>query len=280
MSPQLHSLRRRILSTCIVSMILVFSLLGLVRQVAFGDSPSSQGIGRNGESGTSTHVAQSLSPDPADRPALTVTPNSLDNNNSHCTRASTWVCKVVVDASSSHNIHWQASGPATFNPQAGTVPPGVKVTIANLPCPARETFVFSGTATKGGRVIPVSITWTCTLPPSPTRAATTPIPSLTPGTPTPAPTAISSSASLSTPQHFTTPTATARAASTSSTRIPPGGHNPPDSQVLGSLFTVAAFVLVLAAFLLYLIPQQQSSLLFRALTLVLPESILRRFGNR
>src|SRR5947209_8397733 len=158
MSPQLHSLRRRILLACIVPMVLAFSLLGLVQQVAFGDPAPSQSVGRNDKSGASTHMTQPLSPAPADRPALTATPNSLDNNNSHCTGASTWVCKVVVGASSSHNIHWQASGPATFNPQGGTVPPDAKVTISNLPCPAKETFVFSGTATKGVRVNPVSIT--------------------------------------------------------------------------------------------------------------------------
>jgi hypothetical protein len=283
MSPQLHSLRRRILFACIVPMVLVFTLLGLVRQVAFGNPAPSQSVGRNDKSGTSTHVTQSLSPGPADRPALTVTPNSLDNNNSHCTGASTWVCKVVVSTSSSHNIHWQASGPAAFNPQGGTVPPGAKVTISNLPCPARETFVFSGTATKGDRVIPVSITWTCSLPPSPTRAGGTPIPSLTSATPTPGPTATSSSASLSTPQHFSTPTVTAGFAPASSSTIPPGGHIPANSQALSSLFTIAAFILALAAFMLYLIiPRQQSSssLLLKALTLILPKSVLRRLGDR
>lgn len=280
MSPHLHSPRRRILLVCIVPMVLIFSLLGLVRQVAFGDSATSQSVGRNDKSGTSTYVTQSLSPAPVDRPALIVTPNSLDNNNSHCTGASTWVCKVDVNVSSSHNIHWQASGPATFNPQGGTLPPDAKVTISNLPCPAKETFVFSGTATKAVRVIPVSITWTCTLPPSPTRAGATPIPSLTPVTPTPGTTATSSSASLSTPQHFTTPTVAAGFAPSSSSTTPPGGNIPAGSQPLSSLFTIAAFVLTLAAFLLYVVPRQQSSLLFRALTLVLPESILRRFSSR
>jgi hypothetical protein len=48
-----------------------------------------------------------------------------------------------------------------------------------------------------------------------------------------------------------------------------------------SLFTIAAFLLALAAFLLYLIPRQQSSssLLFKALTLILPKSVLRRPGD-
>ncbi len=277
MSPQLHSLRRCILLACIVLIVLMFSLFGLVRQVALVNAAPSQSAGRNGESGTSTstHVSRSLPQAPADHPALTVTPDSLDNNSSNCMGSSTWVCRVIVDGSSPHSINWQASGSVTFIPHGGTVPPGVTVTISNLPCPARETFVFTGTATKGGRVIPVPVTWTCTLPPSstpspsPTKTGTTPTPSLTPGTPTPTPTATSLSTPLSTP--------------TSSTTIPPGSQNPPDSQALSSsLFTIAAFVLALAAFFLYLIPQQQSSssLLFKALTLILPKSVLRRLGDR
>lgn len=287
MSLQLHSLRRRILLVCIVLIVLVFSLFGLVRQVALVNAAPSQSDGRNGESGTgtSTLVSRSLPQAPADQPALTVTPGSLDNHSSNCTGASTWVCRVIVDGSSPHSINWQASGSATFIPQGGTVPPGVTVTISNLPCPARETFVFSGTATKRDRVISVPVTWTCTLPPSPspTKTGMTPTPSPTPGTPTTTPTATSSSTSLSTPQPGTTPTLTTGSTPTSSTTIPPGSQNPPDSQALSSsLFTIAAFVLALAAFLLYLIPRQQSSssLLFKALTLILPRSVLRRLGDR
>ncbi len=292
MSPQLHSLRRRILLVCIVLIVLVFPLVGLVRQVALVNAASSQSDGRNDELGTSTstHVSGSLSQAPADQPALTVTPGNLDNHSSNCTGASTWVCKVIVDGSSPHSINWQASGSATFIPQGGTVPPGVTVTISNLPCPARETFVFTGTATKGGRVISVPVTWTCTLPPSstpspspsPTKTGMTPTPSPTPGTPTTTPTPTSSSTSLSTPQPGTTPTLTTGSTPASSTTIPPGSQNPPDSQALSSsLFTIAAFVLALAAFLLYLIPRQQSSssLLFKALTLILPKSVLRRPGD-
>src|SRR6266704_2351974 len=268
MSPQLHSVRRRILLVCIVLIVSVFSLFGLVRQVALVNAAPSQSDGRIGESGTSTStlVSRSLPLAPADQPALTVTPGSLDNHSSNCTGASTWVCRVIVDGTSPHSINWQASGSATFIPQGGTVPPGVTVTISNLPCPARETFVFTGTATKGGRVISVPVTWTCTLPPSstpspspsPTKTGMTPTPSPTSGTPT------------------TTPTPT------SSTTIPPGSHNPPDSRALSSLFTIAALVLALAAFLLYLIPRQQSSssLLLKALSLILPKSVLRRLGDR
>ena len=291
MSPQLHSLRRCILLACIVLIVLMFSLFGLVRQVALVNAAPSQSAGRNGESGTSTstHVSRSLPQAPDDHPALTVTPDSLDNNSSNCTGSSTWVCRVIVDGSSPHSINWQASGSVTFIPHGGTVPPGVTVTISNLPCPARETFVFTGTATKGGRVISAPVTWTCTLPPSstpspsPTKTGMTPTPSLTPGTPTPTPTATSSSTPLSTPQPGTTPTLTTGSTPTSSTTIPPGSQNPPDSQALSSsLFTIAAFVLALAAFLLYLIQQQQSSssLLFKALTLILPKSVLRRLGDR
>ena len=292
MSPQLHSLRRRILLVCIVLIVLVFPLVGLVRQVALVNAAPSQSDGRNDESGTSTstHVSGSLSQAPADQPALTVTPGSLDNHSSNCTGASTWVCRVIVDGSSPHSINWQASGSATFIPQGGTVPPGVTVTISNLPCPVSETFVFTGTETKGGRLISVPVTWTCTLPPSstpspspsPTKTGMTPTPSPTPGTPTTTPTPTSSSTSLSTPQPGTTPTLTTGSTPASSTTIPPGSQNPPDSQALSSsLFTIAAFVLALAAFLLYLIPRQQSSssLLFKALTLILPKSVLRRPGD-
>src|SRR2546421_1049838 len=293
MSPQLHSLRRRILLVCIVLIVLVFPLVGLVRQVALVNAAPSQSDGRNDELGTSTstHVSGSLSQAPADQPALTVTPGNLDNHSSTCRRASTWVCKVIVDGSSPHSINWQASGSATFIPQGGTVPPGVTVTISNLPCPVSETFVFTGTETKGGRLISVPVTWTCTLPPSstpspspsPTKTGMTPTPSPTPGTPTTTPTPTSSSTSLSTPQPGTTPTLTTGSTPASSTTIPPGSQNPPDPQALSSsLFTIAAFVLALAAFLLYLIPQQQSSssLLFKALTLILPKSVLRRLGDR
>src|SRR6266700_2847042 len=261
MSPQLHSVRRRILLVCIVLIVSVFSLFGLVRQVALVNAAPSQSDGRIGESGTSTStlVSRSLPLAPADQPALTVTPGSLDNHSSNCTGASTWVCRVIVDGTSPHSINWQASGSATFIPQGGTVPPGVTVTISNLPCPARETFVFTGTATKGGRVISVPVTWTCTLPPS--------------STPSPSP---------SPPKPGTTPTLTTGSTPTSSTTIPPGSHNPPDSRALSSLFTIAALVLALAAFLLYLIPRQQSSssLLLKALSLILPKSVLRRLGDR
>ncbi len=292
MSPQLHSVRRRILLVCIVLIVSVFSLFGLVRQVALVNAAPSQSDGRIGESGTSTStlVSRSLPLAPADQPALTVTPGSLDNHSSNCTGASTWVCRVIVDGTSPHSINWQASGSATFIPQGGTVPPGVTVTISNLPCPARETFVFTGTATKGGRVISVPVTWTCTLPPSstpspspsPTKTGMTPTPSPTSGTPTTTPTPTSSSTSLSTPQPGTTPTLTTGSTPTSSTTIPPGSHNPPDSRALSSLFTIAALVLALAAFLLYLIPRQQSSssLLLKALSLILPKSVLRRLGDR
>ena len=293
MSPQLHSVRRRILLVCIVLIVSVFSLFGLVRQVALVNAAPSQSDGRNSESGTSTstYMSGSLPQAPADQPALTVTPGSLDNHSSNCTGASTWVCRVIVDGSSPHSINWQASGSATFIPQGGTVPPGVTVTISNLPCPVRETFVFTGTETKGGRLISVPVTWTCTLPPSstpspspsPTKTGMTPTPSPTPGTPTTTPTPTSSSTSLSTPQPGTTPTLTTGSTPTSSTTIPPGSQKPPDPQALSSsLFTIAAFVLALAAFLLYLIPQQQSSssLLFKALTLILPKSVLRRLGDR
>ena len=290
MSPQLHSLRRCILLVCIAPIVLVFSLFGLVQQVVAVNAAPSQREGRNGGSGTSTstHVSRSLSQAPADQPALTVTPGSLANNSSNCTRASTWTCTVTVDGSNPHSINWHASGSVAFTPQGGTVPPGVTVTISNLPCPARETFVFTGTATKGGRVISVPVTWTCTLPPSstpspsPTKTGMTPTPSPTPGSPTTTPTPTSSSTSLSTPQPGTTPTLTTGSTPTSSTTIPPGRQNPPDSQALSSsLFTIAAFVLALAAFLLYLIPRQQSSssLLFKTLTLILPKSVLRRLGD-
>lgn len=289
MSPQLHSLRRPILLACIVLIVLVFSLFGPARQVAFANAAPSQSIGRNGESGTSTstYVSPPLSQATADQPALTVTPGSLDTNSSNCTRSSTWVCRVIVNSSNPHGINWQVSGSATFTPRGGTVPPGVTVTISNLPCPARETFVFSGTATKGSRATSVPVTWTCTLPPSsipspsPTKSSMTPTPSLTPGTPTP--TATSSSTPLSTPQPGTTPTLTIGSTPASSATIPPGSQNPPDSQASSSsLLTIAAFVLALAAFLLYLITQQQSSssLRFKALTLILPKSVLRRLGER
>jgi len=291
MSSQLHSLRRRILLVCMVLIILVFSLFGLVRQVALVNAAPSQSDGSSGESGTSTstYVSRLLLQAPADHPALTVTPGSLDNNRSNCTGTSRWVCKVIVDGSSPHRINWHVSGSATFIPQGGTVPPGVTVTISNLPCPARETFVFTGTATKGDRVNPVPVTWTCTLPPSstpspsPATTGITPTPSLTPGTPTTTPTATPSSTSLSAAQPGTTPTLTTGSTPTSSTNISPGSQNSPDSQSLSSsLFTIAAFVLALAAFLLYLIPQQQSSssLLFKALTLIVPKSVLRRLGER
>ena len=290
MSPQLHSLRRPILLTCIVLIVLAFSLFGLVRRVALANAAPSQSVSRNSESATntSTQVSRSLPQAPADQPVLTVTPGSLDTNSSNCTVASTWVCRVIVDGSSPHGINWQASGSATFTPQGGTVPPGVTVTISNLSCPARETFVFTGTATKGVRVISVPVTWTCTLPSSstpsssPTRTGMTPTPSLTPGTPTPTPTATPSSTPLSTPQPGTTPTLTSGSTPASSATKPPGSQNPPDSQALSGLFTIAAFLLALAAFLLYLIPGQQSSssLRFKVLTLILPESVLRRLGDR
>ncbi|HVB23288.1 MAG TPA: hypothetical protein VNG51_15205 [Ktedonobacteraceae bacterium] len=64
---------------------------------------------------------------------------------------------------------------------------------------------------------------------------------------------------------------------------PPGGNNSGGSSggnATGIVFTFAALILALAAFLLYLIPQGQSSLLVRLLSLVLPTSVARRFGTK
>jgi len=112
--------------------------------------------------------------------------------------------------------------------------------------------------------------------PTPTQPSGGSVPTPTPTSNVPVPPATATALANQTPAAPTT-------TNSSGGNPPPGGNNSGGSSggnSTGIVFTFAALILALAAFLLYLIPQGQSSLLVRLLSLVLPTSVARRFGTK
>jgi hypothetical protein len=182
-------------------------------------------------------------------------------------------CLVTVSNRSPHgSLTWFASSRGiagvSIQPAGGTLQPKgqVSVTItmpSTIPCPAKDTITFSGPLNS------VKVSWSCTATPPPT-----PTPALTP-TPAPSPTPAAS------------PTQTDGRLTPTTTSVPNGGGqhengNPPGSSgsqgsaVLSLLLSVAALLLALLAFTLYLISPAKASLRTRLLSLMLPVSFLRR----
>ncbi len=187
-------------------------------------------------------------------------------------------CMVTVSNRSPHaSLTWFAisrgiSG-VTMNPAGGTLQPKgqVSVTItmpSTIPCPANDTITFSGPLNA------VNVSWSCTAtpPPTPTRAltpTTAPAPSPTPSA---SPTPIDSSL---------TPTTTSvpNGGGQQDNDNPPGSSGSQGSSVLSILLSVAALLLALLAFTLYLISPVKASLRNRLLSLILPVSFLRRLDQ-
>jgi hypothetical protein len=207
-------------------------------------------------------------------PILTVNPANF-SNASHCSgnQDQGWLCgTTLTNESSKRSLNWSTSGNGiTFYPPSGTLPPNgrmqVVVRVPPTKCPASATFFFIGPANK------VSAPWSClSLSPTPTPS---PSPSLTPSpTPTvvPSPT-LSPSPDLSptlspSPHTQSTPVSTANGT---------GSNDGSGGSSAGIFITFIAFLLVVLAFLLYLLPARQSpaALLKRALALFVPTSFLR-----
>ncbi len=164
-------------------------------------------------------------------------------------------------------------------------PPQCKPTPTPTHTPtATPTHTPTATPTHTPTPTPVP-THTPTSTPKPNN---TPTPKSTSPTNTPDPTAtpVSTPISNGSPTPVSTSTAQANLTPVASPTKSPlinnltsGGGNSGGPST-GIVFTYGALALALVAFLLYLIPQGQSSLLVRLLSLVLPVSLARRFGSR
>jgi hypothetical protein len=185
---------------------------------------------------------------------------------------------VTVSNTSRHgSLTWFASSRGiagvTMNPAGGMLQPKgqVSVTItmpSTITCPANDTITFSGPMNS------VNASWSCmaTPPPTPTLA-------LTPTTaPPPSPTP---SASPTPTDSSLTPTTTSvpNGGEQHYTSNPPGSSGSQGSSVPSVLLSVAALLLALLAFTLYLISPAKASLRNRLLSLMLPVSFLRRLDQ-
>jgi hypothetical protein len=188
-------------------------------------------------------------------------------------------CMVaVINESHTRSLTWFAISRGiagvTMNPAGGTLQPKGQVSVnitmpSTIPCPANDTITFTGPVNS------VNVSWSCTLTPTPTPVTPTPTPTTAP-TPSPTPSA--------------TPTQSDTGLTPTPTPVPNGGGqqdngNPPTnsgsqgSSVPSILLSVAALLLALLAFTLYLIPAAKASLRNRLLSLILPVSFLRRLDQ-
>ncbi len=203
---------------------------------------------------------------------LAVSPTNLTN----CRQ-----CMVtVINKSPNRSLTWFATSRGisgvTMSPAGGVLQPKGQVSVnitmpSNITCPANDTITFTGPMNA------VNVSWSCTVTPTPTSTPVTPTPTPTTA-PTPSPTPSAS------------PTQTDTSLTPTATSVPNGGgqqHNgnpPPSSRSQGSsvpsiLLSVAALLLALLAFTLYLIPPAKASLRNRLLSLILPVSFLRRLDQ-
>jgi len=192
---------------------------------------------------------------------------------------------TVVNESPTRSLAWFASSRGiagvTIKPARGTLQPKGQVSVnitmpSTIPCPANDTITFTGPVNS------VKVSWSCTATPTPTPTLSlTP----TPVTPTPTPT----TAPTPSPTPSASPTQTDTSLTPTATPVPNGGQqdngNPPSSSgsqgssVPSILLSVAALLLALLAFTLYLIPAAKASLRSRLLSLILPVSFLRRLDQ-
>ncbi|MFL5693142.1 MAG: hypothetical protein ACJ795_15195 [Ktedonobacteraceae bacterium] len=188
-------------------------------------------------------------------------------------------CTVtVINKSPNRGLTWFATSRGiagvTMNPAHGTLPPKgqVSVTItmpSTITCPANDTITFTGPMNS------VNVSWSCTATPTPTPATPTPTPTTTPP---PSPTL---SASPTQTDTSLTPTATSvpRGGGQQQNSNPPPSSGSQGSSVPSILLSVAALLLSLLAFTLYLIPPTNASLRNRLLSLILPVSFVRRLDQ-
>lgn len=123
-------------------------------------------------------------------PYLVGYPSQLDKNNCQTSNSQVWTCVLTLYGQNiSNTIYWNAytsNAGISISPHNGflaKIANMVQITISNIPC-TNASFLFSGQVNGGGGVIPTTIIWSCTLPPTPTPRPTS-IP-----TPTPRPTSI------------------------------------------------------------------------------------------
>jgi hypothetical protein len=187
-------------------------------------------------------------------------------------------CMVTVsNQSPTRSLTWFAisrgiSG-VTMKPARGMLQPKgrVSVTVAmpsNIPCPANDTITFTGPVNS------VKVSWSCMATPTPT-----PTLALTPTTaPTPSP--MPSASPTQTDSSLTsTPTPVPNGGGQHDNGNPPGRSGSQGSSVPSILLSVAALLLALLAFTLYLISPAKASLRNRLLSLFLPVSFLRRLDQ-
>src|SRR6266568_4259700 len=168
---------------------------------------------------------------------------------------------TVINESPSRSLTWSATSRGisgvTINPAGGTLQPRGQVSVnitmpSNITCPANDTITFTGPMNS------VNVSWSCSAPPTPTPSLTP-----TPVTPTPTPTA----------------TSVPNGGGQQNNGNPPTGSGSQGSSVPSILLSVAALLLALLAFTLYLISPAKASLRNRLLSLIVPVSFLRRLDQ-
>ena len=186
-------------------------------------------------------------------------------------------CMVtIINKNPNRNLLWSAisqgiSG-VTIKPAFGLLQPkgkdSVDITMpSNITCPANDTITFTGPDELGQHLLELQCDAYC----YPCHTDTHSTPTTTP-TPSPTPTAI--------------PTQTTTSLTPTATSVPSGGQqnngNPPTSSdtqgssVPSILLSIAALLLALLAFTLYLIPRPNASLRNRLLSLILPALVLEK----
>ena len=194
-------------------------------------------------------------------------------------------CMVtVINQSPTRSLTWFAISRGiagvTIKPAGGTLQPKgrVSVTVAmpsNIPCPTNDTITFTGPVNS------VKVSWSCMATPTPTPALS---PTPTPVTPTP------TTVPTLSPTPFVSPTQTSTSLTSTPTPgpnsggqhdngNPPGSSSSQGSSIPSILLSVAALLLALLAFTLYLIPAEKASFRNRLLSLILPVSFLRRLDQ-
>ena len=185
-------------------------------------------------------------------------------------------CMVTLsNRSPNRSLTWSASSRGiagvTMNPVGGTLHPKGQVSViitmpSTIPCPTNDTITFSGPLNS------VNVSWSCTATPTPPPVTPTPTPTTAP-TPSPTP-----SASPTQTDTSLTPTATSgpNGGGQPTNGNPPTSSGSQGSSVPSILLSVAALLLALLAFTLYLISPATASPRNRLLSLILPVSFLRR----
>lgn len=270
MAPQREPLRSRIVLAFIALVLLLSGAFGLLAEAT----------------SASAHTAS------ASLPILSVSPSNIAPGSGCTSKGPPYECYVILSGSNFTpkygSINWSASVPVS--PPGGVLYPpsndSVQVTISGLRC-ADETIIFSGTS-RGVSVKPFPVVWSCTPPTQPPTPTPRPKPTLTPTAVSGVtPTATAANAPTATPiptkGSTATPGPTATAANNSGgftglNPFHPGGPGGGSGFPLGDALTIAALLLGLLAFLLYLQPHPGApgSVLSKLRSLIIPDSLRRR----